>query len=95
MNDIFDRVKEVVEKEIRPLLHDHKGDIELIAVLGDTANVKFLGACKGCPGAQMTINGIVQIKITEKVPEIKKVILKNDISEDMISMAKKILNKDQ
>lgn len=93
MNELFMKVKTVIEDDIRPLLHDHNGDIELISIEGDTANIRFLGACRGCPGAQMTINDIVQIKINEKVPEINKVKLNSDISEDMIALAKKILNR--
>lgn len=93
MEDVYFRVNEIIEQEIRPLLHDHKGDITLVSVVDGVANVKFLGACRGCPGAQMTINDMVELKITEKIPEVKKVVLVNDISRDMVDMAKKILGK--
>lgn len=91
--DLFDRVESVIKNDIRPMLHDHNGDIELIEIDEMVAKVKFLGACRACPGAQMTINEIVSLKIKESVPEINKVVLVDGISEDMLSMARKILNK--
>lgn len=95
MNDLFRRVEDVIKLDVRPMLHDHDGDIKLIDIDEDDgiAKVRFLGACRGCPGAQMTINDIVAMRIGTKVPEIKKVVLVDGISEDMISMAKKILSR--
>lgn len=93
MTDLFKKVEDVIKLDIRPMLHDHDGDIKLMSVDNGVAKVRFLGACRGCPGAQMTINDVVTLKINEKVAEIKKVVLVDGISEDMLSMAKKLLSK--
>ena len=93
MSDLFRRVEDVIKLDVRPMLHDHDGDIKLMAIDDGVAKVRFLGACRGCPGAQMTINDVVAMRIGSKVPEIKKVVLVDGISEDMLSMAKKILTK--
>ncbi|MGB3366933.1 MAG: NifU family protein [Acidaminobacteraceae bacterium] len=93
MTDLFRRVEDVIRLDIRPMLHDHDGDIKLISIEDGVAKVRFLGACRGCPGAQMTINDIVSMRISAKVSEIKKVVLVDAISEDMLSLAKKLLAK--
>ena len=68
-----ERVKEEVEK-IRPYLQRDGGDVELVEVTEDNVvKVRLQGACKGCPGAQMTLkNGIERI-LKEQIPEIKSV----------------------
>lgn len=92
MNSILEKVHDVIEHDIRPLLRDHGGDLTVIALENGILKVKFLGACSGCPGAQMTLEDLVQTKIKEHIPEIKSVVLQTDLSEDMIDFAKKLLN---
>lgn len=71
-------MKEKVEKvleEIRPMLQADGGDIELVAVAEDTGvvSVRLQGACKGCPGAQMTLKMGVERKLKQDIPEVTSV----------------------
>lgn len=68
------KVQEVVDI-IRPMLQNHGGDMELVAVDDDnTVRVRLRGACCGCPGARATLkNGVEQI-MKEKLPEVKQVL---------------------
>jgi Fe-S cluster biogenesis protein NfuA len=61
---------------IRPMLQADGGDIELVDVAEDTGvvSVRLQGACKGCPGAQMTLKMGVERHLKEKVPEVKEVV---------------------
>ena len=69
-----DKVVEVIET-IRPMLQGDGGDIELVGVDEDNSvRVRLQGACKGCPGAQMTLKNGVERLLQEKVPEVKAVI---------------------
>ena len=69
-----DQVAEVVES-IRPMLQNDGGDIELVGVDDDKAvRVRLQGACKGCPGAAMTLKMGVERLLKERVPEVKEVI---------------------
>jgi len=73
----MDTIKERVEKvitEIRGTLAMDGGGIELVAVENNIVKVRLKGACAGCPGAQMTLQWMVEKKIKEKVPEITKVV---------------------
>ena len=40
----------------------------------NNVRVRLQGACKGCPGAQMTLKNGVERLLKEKIPEVKEVI---------------------
>ncbi len=61
--------------DIRPKLQADGGDIELIDVSENgIVKVKLLGACGGCPMAQMTLKMGVERYLKSKMPEISKVV---------------------
>ncbi len=61
-------------KDIRPQLQADGGDIELVEVTEDgVVKVRLVGACSGCPGAQMTLQLGVERVVKERVPEVKSV----------------------
>ena len=67
------KVKEVLET-IRPMLQRDGGDIEFVELTEDNiVKVKLQGHCAGCPGAQMTIKGVVERLLKEAYPEIQGV----------------------
>ena len=69
-----DKVKEVIQT-IRPMLQNDGGDIEYIGIDPDnTVKVRLQGACRGCPGAQMTLKMGVERLLKEKIPDVKEVI---------------------
>ncbi len=70
-------MKEEVQKalnEIRPQMQADGGDIELIDVTDEgVVKVRLVGACSGCPGAQMTLQMGVERILKARVPEVKAV----------------------
>ncbi|MBI4831893.1 MAG: NifU family protein, partial [Candidatus Lindowbacteria bacterium] len=55
-----EKVQEALN-EIRPHLQADGGDIELIEVTEEgVVKVRLVGACSGCPGAQMTLQLCVE-----------------------------------
>ncbi len=68
------KVTEVIDS-IRPMLQNDGGDIELVGVEADhTVRVRLQGACRGCPGAKMTLKMGVERLLKQRVPEVKEVI---------------------
>lgn len=60
--------------QIRPFLQRDGGDIEFVEYTEDNiVKVRLQGHCAGCPGAQMTIKGVVERILQESYPEIKAV----------------------
>jgi Fe-S cluster biogenesis protein NfuA len=68
------KVAEVIDA-IRPMLQNDGGDIELVGVDADkTVRVRLQGACRGCPGARMTLKMGVERVLRQKVSDVKEVI---------------------
>jgi Fe-S cluster biogenesis protein NfuA len=68
-----EQVQEVLN-DIRPQLQADGGDIELVDVTDDgIVKVRLVGACAGCPGAQMTLEMGVERAVKARVPDIKAV----------------------
>ncbi len=51
-------IQEIIEKEIRPQLQAHGGDVELIDVDGNKVIVSLRALCTGCPMADVTVQDI-------------------------------------
>jgi Fe-S cluster biogenesis protein NfuA len=67
------KIKEGLD-QIRPFLQRDGGDIEFVEYTDDNVvKVRLQGHCAGCPGALMTIKGVVEQVLKESYPEIKSV----------------------
>ena len=61
-------------EKIRPFLQRDGGDIEFVEYTDDNiVKVRLQGHCAGCPGARMTLSGVVERILKESYPEIKSV----------------------
>lgn len=72
-----EKVKEVLDKNIRPILRADGGDVELVEVdeKDGLVEVRLTGACVGCPFSQMTKVGLVEKALKDNIPEIKSVVM--------------------
>ena len=60
---------------IRPAVQADGGDIELVDVSSEgVVQIRFHGACHGCPSSTMTLQDGIERNLREKVPEITSVI---------------------
>ena len=60
---------------IRPAVQADGGDIELVDVSADgVVQIRFHGACHGCPSSTMTLQHGIERNLREKVPEISAVV---------------------
>lgn len=67
------KIKEALE-QIRPFLQRDGGDIEYVDYTDDNVvKVRLQGHCAGCPGARMTLSGVVERILKESYPEIDRV----------------------
>ena len=89
-----EEISQIINSKIRPLLHSHNGDIELLEITADGyVKVKLSGACATCPGAQQTLSEIVESALKEVCPEIKGVVPVHQVSDHLINEALTILRK--
>ena len=62
-------IEETIEKNIRPMLRQDGGNIDLIDVEGNRVLVAFRGACAQCRMAEVTMKDVVQAQLREFVSE--------------------------
>jgi Fe-S cluster biogenesis protein NfuA len=65
-----ERVESVLNR-VRPFLQADGGDIELMGVNGNSAEVRLSGMCAGCPSAHMTLHVGVESALREEIPEFE------------------------
>ncbi|MEO1282657.1 MAG: NifU family protein [Pseudomonadota bacterium] len=69
---LHERVEDALEN-IRPMLASHGGDVELVGVEPPRVDVRFLGACDGCPASALTFYSGVKKAVQDAVPELTEV----------------------
>jgi len=69
-----ERVQNVIDL-IRPAVQADGGDIELVDVSGEgVVQIRFHGACHGCPSSHMTLQMGIERSLREQIPEVTQVI---------------------
>ena len=69
-----EKVIEILERDVNPMLATHGGGCELIGVTEDNVvKVKLKGACGGCPAARATLKGFVEQALKSEIPGINRV----------------------
>jgi Fe-S cluster biogenesis protein NfuA len=69
-----ERVQSVINL-IRPAVQADGGDIELVDVTGQgVVQIRFHGACHGCPSSTMTLHMGIERNLRERVPEVTQVV---------------------
>jgi Fe-S cluster biogenesis protein NfuA len=65
-----ERVEAVLDR-VRPFLQADGGDIVVVDVNGNSADVKLTGMCAGCPSAHMTLYLGVETALRDEIPEFE------------------------
>ena len=71
---VREKVRAVIDL-IRPAVQADGGDIELVDVTDQgVVQIRFHGACHGCPSSHMTLHSGIERNVRERVPEVTQVI---------------------
>ncbi len=65
-----ERVEAILHR-VRPFLQADGGDIQLVSLDGNAANVRLTGACAGCPSAEMTLYLGIEAALKDEMPEFE------------------------
>jgi nitrite reductase/ring-hydroxylating ferredoxin subunit/Fe-S cluster biogenesis protein NfuA len=60
--------------EVRPYIHSHGGELELLQVSDGVVRVRMSGSCHGCAASSMTLRRGVEQILRERYPAFKEVI---------------------
>ncbi|MSR69622.1 MAG: NifU family protein [Phycisphaerales bacterium] len=66
------RVRAVVDL-IRPDIQADGGDVEVVRVKDGIVDMRFHGACVGCPSSNMTLQSGIATQLRQAIPEITEV----------------------
>ena len=86
----LDNIQRILEEDVRPALMAHEGDVELISYKSQVVKVKLHGKCSGCPSAYLTTEELIAAKIKEKMPEVKDVVLVQEVNPELLDFARRI-----
>ena len=72
--DLWERVDQALD-EIRPYIHSHAGDVNIVDVSEDgVVKLQMVGTCHGCPMSMLTLRLGIERILTEKVEGITQVV---------------------
>ncbi|MDY7012656.1 MAG: Fe-S cluster assembly protein NifU [Cyanobacteriota bacterium] len=60
-------IQQVLEEEIRPVLIEDGGDVELFDIDGDIVKVSLKGACNGCASSSATLKIAIEATLKDRV----------------------------
>ncbi len=92
MKDLEDKIRKALKDHVDPVLEEHFGGAVLSRYEDGTAYIRMTGACAQCPSAQDTLETVVRDFVMGECPDVKDVVLDTSVSEDLLDMARKILN---
>jgi len=72
--EVPQRIAQLLEQNVNPMLASHGGFATLVGVDGHTAYVTMGGGCQGCAMSQATLTEGIQRAILEAIPEIVEVV---------------------
>ena len=68
------RVQEALES-VRPYMHSHGGDVELISLEDGVARLRLQGSCHGCPGSAATLEQAISDALAEAAPDLAGLVV--------------------
>ena len=66
--DLESRVQHALES-VRPFLHTHGGEVELVGIFDGVVRLRMQGSCKGCPSSADTLKNRIEEAIVAAAPD--------------------------
>jgi Fe-S cluster biogenesis protein NfuA/nitrite reductase/ring-hydroxylating ferredoxin subunit len=70
--DLKTRVVMALE-QVRPYLHSHGGNVELLGVEKGVARLRMEGSCSGCPSSTVTLRLAIEEAIQKTAPDLERI----------------------
>ena len=67
--DLETRVQEALDG-VRPYMHSHGGDVELLSLEDGVARLRLEGSCQGCPASAATLEQAIRQALEEAAPDL-------------------------
>ena len=73
----IDRVVQVALDEVRPYVHSHGGEIEVVGVNDGVVALRMHGSCNGCTAADDTVASRIEVVLREQWIDFRRVELED------------------
>ena len=90
--DVKDKIQKILDEKINVRLELHGGGASLTSFEDGVAKIRFTGACASCLTQTDTFDEVVKAQIMENIPEVKNVVLDDNISDELLDFARQILS---
>lgn len=89
--NVEQRIEAILEEKVRPMLRSHAGEVRLDGYADGVVSVELLGACSGCPSADLSTRGMIEDILRAEVPEVTSVELTQAVDPELLAFARKLL----
>lgn len=72
--DIEDRIKRLLDEEIRPAVAMDGGDVVFAGYHDGRVELYMQGSCSGCPSSRATLKLGIEARLREEIPEVTEVV---------------------
>jgi Fe-S cluster biogenesis protein NfuA len=72
--DVEQKIRDVLDAEIRPAVAQDGGDITLDRFEDGFVYLHMRGSCAGCPSSTMTLKMGIESRLRELIPEVREVV---------------------
>ena len=90
--ELCQEVDRVLEEKVRPMLREHGGAVRLVECADGVVRVELLGACAGCPSADLSTRAFIEDTLRAELPGVEQVELQRAVSPELLEMARAILS---
>jgi Fe/S biogenesis protein NfuA len=66
---LIEQVRDVIEREINPMLASHGGSVELLGIKAGVVQINFAGGCQGCAMSSMTVKNGIERTLKDQFPD--------------------------
>jgi len=73
-SEVEERIRQLLDLEIRPAVMQDGGDITLDRFENGVAYLHMRGSCSGCPSSTMTLKMGIENRFREVIPEVVEVV---------------------
>jgi Fe-S cluster biogenesis protein NfuA len=73
-DELYERVSDLFEQEVNPMVARHGGRVELIDVQDAVVLLRMGGGCQGCGMASVTLRQGIEGMLTQHIPEIQGIL---------------------
>src|SRR5881397_2745411 len=71
---LYERVAELFDSQVNPMVARHGGRVELIDVQDAVVMLRMAGGCQGCGMADVTLRQGIEGMLSQRVPEVKGIM---------------------